>query len=193
MNHFCVTATSKTCPTHYVSQGRDHNSQRCQRPEKRAKMRGRSTCPPLTAHYLLMLLLSLSRSPRAPVLATRSLPAKSTKLSLLTFSEPLCQKTCPLDTHAYVAKVRGMAPHLSPRVEHCLSEANGKHSVRARTLGVHLRGRHSPRFVSLRHELRDVVERCHCEPRQALNVGTQDLVLSHLKGLLATAMGKNTR
>ena len=149
MNRFCVTATSKTCPTHYVSQGRDHNSQRCQRPEKRGKVRERSTRSPLTAHYLLMLLLSLSRSPRAPVLATRSLPAKSTKLSLLTFSEPLCQKTCPLNAHAYIAKVRGTAPHLSPRVKHCLSEADRKHSMRARTLGIHLCGRHSPRFVSL--------------------------------------------
>lgn len=35
---------------------------------------------------LLMLLPSLSRSPEAPVLVARSLPARSTKLNLLTFS-----------------------------------------------------------------------------------------------------------
>lgn len=36
--------------------------------------------------YLFILLPSLSRSPAAPVLETRSLPARSTKLILLTFS-----------------------------------------------------------------------------------------------------------
>lgn len=36
--------------------------------------------------YLLMLLPSFSRSPAAPVFVARSLPAKSTKLSLPTFS-----------------------------------------------------------------------------------------------------------
>lgn len=38
------------------------------------------------ASYLLMLLPSFSRSPAAPVLDTLSLPARSTKLTLLTFS-----------------------------------------------------------------------------------------------------------
>ena len=36
--------------------------------------------------HLLMLLPSFRRSPAAPVLAARSLPARSTRLSLLTFS-----------------------------------------------------------------------------------------------------------
>lgn len=36
--------------------------------------------------YLLMLLPSFKRTPSAPLLLARSLPAKSTRLSLLTFS-----------------------------------------------------------------------------------------------------------
>ncbi len=39
--------------------------------------------------YLLMFPPSLSLSPAAPVLETRSLPARSTKLNLLTFSPVL--------------------------------------------------------------------------------------------------------
>lgn len=40
----------------------------------------------ITESYLLMLLPSFSLSPAAPVLVALSLPAKSTKLSLPTFS-----------------------------------------------------------------------------------------------------------
>lgn len=40
--------------------------------------------------HLLMLLPSLSLSPAAPVLDTRSLPARSTRLILLTFSPEFC-------------------------------------------------------------------------------------------------------
>src|SRR4029434_9690214 len=42
--------------------------------------------------YLLMLLPSFSLSPAAPVFAALSLPARSTKLSLLTFSPLVCQR-----------------------------------------------------------------------------------------------------
>lgn len=45
--------------------------------------------------YLLMLLPSLSLSPSAPLLLALSLPAKSTRLSLLTFS-PIDCKTSKL-------------------------------------------------------------------------------------------------
>ena len=41
--------------------------------------------------YLLMLLPSLSLSPSAPLLLALSLPAKSTRLSLLTFSPMDCK------------------------------------------------------------------------------------------------------
>lgn len=40
--------------------------------------------------HLLILLPSLSLSPAAPVLDTRSLPARSTRLILLTFSPEFC-------------------------------------------------------------------------------------------------------
>ena len=40
--------------------------------------------------HLLMLLPSFSLSPRAPDLATLSLPARSTRLILETFSVPVC-------------------------------------------------------------------------------------------------------
>jgi len=39
---------------------------------------------------LVMLLPSFRRSPAAPVLDTLSLPAKSTRLTLLTFSPEFC-------------------------------------------------------------------------------------------------------
>ena len=135
-----------------------------------------------------MLLLSLSRSPRAPVLATRSLPAKSTKLSLLTFSEPLCQRIYPLNVA--VAEVRGVICHLSAGIKHCLSEAYREHGMRSWTLSIHLCGCHSPRLVSLWHKLRDVVKRAHSQFGQALNIGTQDFVFSYLECLLATVMEK---
>lgn len=48
-----------------------------------------SPCASFT--YLLILLPSFKRSPTAPVFWARSLPAKSTKLSLLTFSPLTCQ------------------------------------------------------------------------------------------------------
>lgn len=43
--------------------------------------------------HLLMLLPSFRRSPAAPVLAARSLPARSTRLSLLTFSPLVWSET----------------------------------------------------------------------------------------------------
>ena len=45
--------------------------------------------PPSISPHLLILLPSFSRSPRAPDLATLSLPARSTKLILETFSVPV--------------------------------------------------------------------------------------------------------
>lgn len=50
--------------------------------KRREEERGKS--------YLLMLLPSLRRSPTAPVFWARSLPARSTRLSLLTFSPDTC-------------------------------------------------------------------------------------------------------
>lgn len=46
---------------------------------------------PSVVRDLLIKLPSLSRSPSAPVLDTLSLPAKSTKLILETFSVPDCK------------------------------------------------------------------------------------------------------
>lgn len=46
----------------------------------------------ITESYLLMLLPSFSLSPAAPVLVALSLPAKSTKLSLPTFSPDVCRR-----------------------------------------------------------------------------------------------------
>ncbi len=48
------------------------------------------TVTPVYTH-LLMRLPSFSREPWAPVLDTLSLPAKSTKLILDTFSSPVCE------------------------------------------------------------------------------------------------------
>lgn len=42
--------------------------------------------------YLLMLLPSFSLSPAAPVFVALSLPAKSTRLSLPTFSPDVCKR-----------------------------------------------------------------------------------------------------
>lgn len=46
----------------------------------------------ITESYLLMLLPSFSLSPAAPVLVALSLPAKSTRLSLPTFSPDVCRR-----------------------------------------------------------------------------------------------------
>lgn len=49
--------------------------------------------------HLLILLPSLSLSPAAPVLDTRSLPARSTRLILLTFSPEFCSQNTVSQTH----------------------------------------------------------------------------------------------
>jgi len=53
------------------------------------KMKGEEI---ITNSYLLMLLPSFSLSPAAPVLVALSLPAKSTRLSLPTFSPDVCRR-----------------------------------------------------------------------------------------------------
>lgn len=63
-------------------QERERKERRRERRERGEKKRGKS--------YLLMLLPSLRRSPTAPVFWARSLPARSTRLSLLTFSPDTC-------------------------------------------------------------------------------------------------------
>lgn len=100
-----------------------------------------------------MLLPSLSLSPAAPVLDTRSLPARSTRLILLTFSPEF-----------YLAQITGQITQQTPRKTYCennlkadprlevikrLCDDDAEDGVRAAALLVHVGGCDCARFVPL--------------------------------------------
>ena len=78
----------------------------------------------------------------------------------------------PPATHTHAAT------HLCLWIKLSLGEHYREHSVRSRTLRVHLSGSYCPGFVSLRHQFIDVFERVHCQFGETFDIGTQTLVFS---------------